>query len=172
MTIGDQSIMKPLLIFYVLLLLKHTDKLINKRIIEFVESNKFVQHILGFTLLTLLIMMCGNDDVETALIQSSIGYMVFVMSTKMNINVGIFMFVLLCFGYGYETILKKKITQLSNDRNVDDAVKDLKCKKYRLLIRYFWILVIIIIFVGSGMYSIKKSMQHNCKYDLCTFFFE
>ncbi len=171
MTINEYSLMKPLLLFYVLQLSANTNGLVNKRLTELINSNKILRHLIGFAVMVVLVSLCEVGEIEDAIMYACVGYMLFILTSKMNGTLNVIVLLLLFIGYFYETYLRNKITKLCNDHNADEIIKVRAYEKCNGYIRYFSIFVVAIIFFGVGLYSIKKCNKYEKTFDLYNFFF-
>jgi hypothetical protein len=166
------SIARVLLIFYLLVASNYTDNLMAKQMKEYLNSNRLVQHFIGFlTLIVLVTMVGGITESRTALIYSLIGYIWFIFSTKLDIYWNIIILILLFIGYMYENSLIVKEKQILDDPNLTDKQKvDIidRCNIYKT-----WIVgsIMTVTLLGTIMYTNKKKVQYGGGYDLFTYMF-
>ena len=97
------TLIKPLFIFYILLASTNSD-LLGKQFKTFVEENRLARHVIAFiTLLTIVIMYGNLSSIAQAVAYSLIGYSVFIMSTKLDVQWNIIILMLLLGGFLYES---------------------------------------------------------------------
>ena len=169
---SQTSIAKVLLIFYLLVASNYTDNLMAKQMKEYLNSNRFAQHIIGFlTLIVLVTMVGGITDTRSALVYSLIGYTWFIFSTKLDIHWNIVILTLLFIGYMYENSLVVKEKHILDDPNLTDKQKiDIvnRCNTYKS-----WTVgsIMIVTILGTLMYTNRKNVQYGGSYDLFTYIF-
>lgn len=169
---SQTSIARVLLIFYLLVASNYTDNLMAKQMKEYLNSNRLVQHFIGFlTLIVLVTMVGGITDTRSSIIYSLIGYTWFIFSTKLDIHWNIIILTLLFIGYMYENSLVIKEQHILNDPNLTEHQKiDIinRCNTYKT-----WIVgsIMTVTILGTIMYTNKKQVQYGGGYDLFTYMF-
>jgi hypothetical protein len=167
---NNVDLIKILLLFYVLTASNYTDKLLSKQMKEYINDNRLVQHVIGFSTIMVLITLVNNNiDTLHTIIYAMIGYTWFIFSTKLDIHWNIIVLLLLFIGYMYENSCNIKEREIMLDPNITDEQKTniiQKQNKYKL-----WILlgIIIITAVGTFMYSYRKQIQYGGNYDIFTY---
>ena len=164
-TESKSSLIKPLLLFYLTLGSKYTNKLLTDKFDKFI-SNRYITHLIAFITLLVIIIEIGQiSDIKNSLIYTSIGYLWFIFTTKLSLNWNILIIVSLLGGYLYETNLNNKNNRLKNDESLDENIiykiyKDnLKSKTNFNLVLFFATLV------GTIYYIQKISSKYNFNFD-------
>lgn len=161
------SLAKVLLIFYVLIASELSDNLMAKQMKEYIRDNKYVQHIIGFLTMFILVTLVGGVvDTRSALVYSLVGYIWFIFSTKLDIHWNIIILILLFIGYIYENSMTIREKEILEDPNLTDEQKKEMIEndnKYKS-----WIVgsVILVTIIGTMFYSHKKSVQYGGGYDI------
>lgn len=161
------SIAKVLLVFYVLIASSCTDGLMAKQMREYIKDNKFMQHIIGFLTMIILVSMIGGVVDTRSIIQYAlIGYVWFVFSTKLDIHWNIIILSLLFIGFMYENSIEVRETEMRNDESLNDIEKQ-KILSEDIQVRN-WIVggIIIVTIIGTVFYSHKKHEQYGGGYDV------
>jgi len=161
------SIAKVLLVFYVLIASSCTDGLMAKQMREYIKDNKFMQHIIGFlTMIVLVSMIGGVVDTRSIILYALIGYVWFILSTKLDIHWNIIILSLLFIGFMYENSIEVRETELQNDVSLNDIEKQ-KILSEDIQVRN-WIVgsIIIVTIIGTVFYSHKKHEQYGGGYDV------
>lgn len=165
------SLAKPLLLFYIIIASQYTGNLLGKQMKEFIESNRLVQHIIGFLMLaTLINLTIKVEDIKKSLIYSLIGYIWFILTTKLDIHWNIITILLLLLIYLYEsklfehelTILKDTVL---NTEEKDNTIKNNNNYRIKLII-----ITLIITMIGSLLYQQKKSIQYGGEFSIKKYF--
>jgi len=168
---SSTSLAKILLIFYMIVASNCTENLLSKQTRDIINNNRYIQHMIGFmTLFVLITLVSDQIDTRTALIYAILGYIWFVFSTKLDIHWNIAIIILLFIGYMYENSNKIRETDIKNDNSLTDE------QKLSLLTEIentkTWIVgsVIIVTILGTIFYSQKKIEQYGGGYDVFTYF--
>lgn len=163
----NQSLVKIMMIFYVLVASSATDNLLSKQIKEFVNDSRYMQHILGFlTMIILVTLVGGTVDNKSAIFYALIGYIWFIFSTKLDIHWNIIILILLFIGYMIENNMHAKELSIKSDKMLSDEQKQNLIKED---IRYRnWVIggIFMVTIVGTLFYSQKKHEQYGGGYDV------
>ena len=131
---------KVLLIFYLIIATNFTDNLVSKQLKTYLTENRLAQHIIGFITLFVLLTSMGNIiDTKTAIIYSLIGYIWFILTTKLDIHWNMIVIAILVCGYLFENNLEKKEKDSLKDNNLTDRDRyniDKKHSKIKSIIYY------------------------------------
>src|SRR5579872_4178034 len=121
---SSTSLAKVLLIFYLFIASSSTDNLMSKQMREYINSNKYMQHIIGFlTMIVLITLVGGVVDTRAAIFYALIGYVWFIFSTKLDIHWNIIILSLLFVGYMYENSMNVREADIKSDKNLTDDQK-------------------------------------------------
>lgn len=164
------SPIKILMLFYLLLMSNLITQKLNKHIIEKLNNNKILQHILGIiTILVILCLVYDNMNIYDMVIYTFIIYFVFVLSTKLNQNVLLFSIMLLILFFLKEYYNNNKINLIIKDYSIDGIQKEIKIKqieKENITLNVIYGLVVI---GGALLYDDKKYKQYGGNYTLKKF---
>lgn len=165
----DSSLIKALLLFYVIIGSSLIQPLLSKQWRNFVEDNRLVQHIIGITtLLALIILFSDNLDNFQILQYITLGYLWFLFSTKLDLHWNIVVTLLLLCLYVNNNKIKQKNTNIVNDKILSNDEKIVLLQKNDKNILYF-VFIFIITITGTYMYSNKKEIQYGGGYSLINF---
>ena len=81
------SLISALLIFYVIIINCFTHDLIAKQVKTLIETNRMVQHIISIIMLFTIIILLLKKNIEISVLYTFIGYLLYVLSTKMDIQI-------------------------------------------------------------------------------------
>lgn len=164
------SPIKILMLFYLLLMSNLITQKINKHIIEKLNNNKNLQHILGIiTILVILCLVYDNMNIYDMVIYTFVIYFVFVLSTKLNQNILLFSIMLLILFFLKEYYNNNKINLIIKDNSIDGIQKEIKIKqieKENITLNVIYGLVVI---GGALLYDDKKYKQYGGNYTLKKF---
>ena len=83
----NTSMVKVLLIFYLLITTNFTDNLVSKQLKTFFEDNRLGQHVIAIIALLVLITSVGGVvDNRKAIVYTLVGYTWFIFTTKLDIH--------------------------------------------------------------------------------------
>ena len=164
---SQTSLAKVLLIFYVFVASSTTDNLMSKQIREYINSNRYMQHILGFlTMIVLVTLVGGVVDNRAAIFYALVGYIWFIFSTKLDIHWNLIIIALLFIGYMIENNMSAREVEIKSDKTLSDEQK----KKLIMTDMMYknWIVgsVLIVTAIGTLFYSQKKQEQYGGGYDV------
>lgn len=169
--INNVPLLKVMLIFYIFISNSSLHPLMSKQWNKTIEDNRIMQHIVGLvTMITIVTLASeGKSNNLIILLYSVIGYLWFILSTKMDIHWIIMIMILLLIGYLYENSLKTKELLIDDDKVLTDVEK-YKLKEENDNKRTYLLLGILgITLIGVFMYSNKKNVQYGGGYNLINF---
>jgi len=150
------SIGKIMILFYLFASSSAIFPLLSKQLKNELENNRAAQHILGFmTILALSILVSnGKFSIMRIFVYAIIGYLWFVLTTKLDLQWTILiMGSLMCFLIYQNTI----------DGNINERKNN---EKYY---QYIPIIIFLSTVIGTVLYSNKKEGQYGGGYDLMNF---
>ena len=162
------SLTKILFIFY-LLMMTTSNKLISKQMQEYINDNRYIQHVLGFLTMIVLITLISNVEMRTAIIYALIGYIWFIFSTKLDIHWNIIILILLFVGYMFENKINLEEQNIRTDNNLTIELKDQLIKDNLNKKNIFVGSIILVTIFGTLLYSKKKHVQYGGNYDIFTY---
>lgn len=164
---SQTSLAKVLLIFYVLVASSTTDNLMSKQIREYINDNRYMQHILGFlTMIVLVTLVGGVVDNRTAIFYAFVGYIWFIFSTKLDIHWNMIILVLLFIGYMIENNMSVRETEIKADKTLTNDQKQKLIKDDMMYKNWIIGSVLMVTIVGTLFYSQKKHEQYGGGYDV------
>lgn len=164
---GQTSLAKVLLIFYVLVASSATDNLMSKQIREYINDNRYMQHILGFlTMIVLVTLVGGVVDNRAAIFYALVGYIWFIFSTKLDIHWNMIILVLLFVGYMIENSMSVREATIKSDKTLSDKQKQDLIKNDMMYKNWIVGSVLMVTIVGTLFYSQKKHEQYGGGYDI------
>jgi hypothetical protein len=164
------SPVKILMLFYLLIMSNFITSKLNKHLVEHINNNKIVQHLL--IIITILVILCLTYDdlsVYDILIYTFIIYFVFVLSTKLNQNVMYISLLLLFVFFIKEYYNNRKINLIIMDKNIDGLVKETNIKKIEKENFILNIIYGVVVIGGALLYDNKKYNQYGGDYRLRKF---
>ena len=143
---------------------------INTKLVERIEKNVMIKHIVGLITIGVLLSLVYNSiPLKDLILYSIIIYVVFLLSTKISKNYVLLGLLLLVGVYFLSAESENRIKGIKNDQsiNIDEKVKLIKhLEGKNNKITYFYIFAVVI---GSLMYDEKKNVQMGGSYDLMKF---
>lgn len=166
LTDNNISIAKALLIFYVIMANQKSD-LLGKQFKELINNNRIAQHIIAFIMMIVVINIIGGvQNTDKMLFYSTIAYVWFVLSTKVDIQWNLILILLLFVWYLYQNRTDTKRFMMDKDTGITKDIKkkfDMKNMNWNTGVVSG---LITITLVGLYLYSNKKGIQYGGgKYD-------
>jgi hypothetical protein len=161
------SIAKILLVFYVLIGSSYADVLISKQLKECLQTNRLVQHLIGFITMVVLVSLVGGVvDTKQIIFYSVISYLLFILSTKADIHWNLIILTTLFIGYMYENQINQSERLMEIDQNIPRQTVALHIAQNEQQRTYIVIFVILLICIGTLFYARKKEGQYGGGYDI------
>jgi hypothetical protein len=152
---------KVLLAFYLLIASQHTN-LMGKQLTNYIENNRMAQHVIAFTLLLVLINIVGEvQEIELMILYTSICYLWFIFSTKLDIQWNVLILLLLLLGYFYESKSNYSISGLFNDQVLTVNDKSQNIQKHKLTRSVIALGLITITLMGTFLYANNNENQNG-----------
>jgi len=163
---NTSSISKVLLFFYLLLASGNINNLYSGQLSMYLDENRHAQHIIGLITMMVLVISVGNyREISKVVSLSILGYLWFLMTTKLDIEWNIAIIMILAFGYLYEQKLSGEINDIINDVVLDGEEKDsLKNKRKNMIYALVGILFALTC-VGTYSYYGRKKAQYMDDFD-------
>jgi len=165
------SPIKILLFFYLILMTNLLSTKLNAHLIENINNNKILKHILIFTTIVVLLTIIYSDlNIYDLIIYGFIIYFVFILSTKMNKNYILGILTLLFLFYLKDYYNKQKIITITRDQTIKGIDKEQKIEninKQNMTINVIFGLLVV---GGALLYDDKKYTQYGGGYSLLKFF--
>ena len=167
------SLARVLLIFYVIIASNFTSNLFSKQLKTFFEESRLAQHLIGFIMMLVLVILIGGvNDTYRALIYSIIGYTWFVFTCKLDIHWNIIIILLMLFGFLYESKLNEKDEATLIDPNLTAEQKQTIIDNNSRYKMYIVLAILSVTIIGSVLYLNKKVDQYGGgKFDVVTYLF-
>ena len=165
------SLVKIVILFYITASSSSLFNLLSKQTKATLENSRIAQHILGFlTLMSLVIMISdGKFSSRRIFLYSVIGYLWFIISTKMDLHFNIIVYGTLMLSYLYFDNLDKEEKRILNDVYILNDGKLLEISKRRMKAYYCIAGIIFLTLIGTSLYSNKKQEQYGGGYSLVNF---
>jgi hypothetical protein len=165
-TVNNTSMIKVLLLFYILIGNSLLEPLLSKQWKQMVKENRLIQHVIGLTTLIALTTFVSEGKMNNLniIIYSLAGYLWFIFSTKMDIHWNIIVIILLLSAYMYENSLKVQANEILNDKVLKDEEKINIVKANDNKKIYISLAIIFITLIGMFLYSDRKEIQYGGEY--------
>lgn len=168
-----RNILTALLFFYLLIASNFTGGLFSKQLRTYFEESRLAQHIIGFIMLLVIVIIIGNiTNIYRAIIYTIIGYIWFIFAGKLDIQWNIIIILLVLFGFLYELQLNNKDKDAINDPNLTQEQKDKIIETNTQYKTYIIVAVLAVTAIGGILYFNKKVGQYGGgQFDLMTYLF-
>lgn len=173
MDISNISLSKAVLLFYIISAGNYTGGLVSKQLQEFLKSNRYAQHMIGYiTMLVLTVMAGGVTEYSSALFYALAAYVWFIFTTKLDAEWNIIIIIMLVAGFLYESKAKEKEIASLKDKNLsEEHIMEIRAIHNRNKLIYVGIGMVLTI-IGTIFYTNKQKIQHGGGFDLIKYVFE
>lgn len=153
---------KFLLALYLVQLSGFTNNTLGKQLKEYAKNNRIFQHIINIIFLFVLISFIDNNKSIGEITISSLGiYLVYLLSTKLDLQFNLLILGAIIVYYLYTRDLENKKNRIINDTDLDNAIKEsiLTFDKYKYNIAGVGILSGLLYLVY--VYGLRKNVQYG-----------
>lgn len=164
------NIFKLLTVFYLLQLSNYTKPLISKQLKEFLLENRIAQHIVNYCLLLVIFILTYPHDLSKNILYSSFAYILFIMTTKMELHMNLIILLLLLAGFIYENNYANKSNRILNDNDLNHEDKNTIFNNLFKNNMVFYTVFVIFTILFMVFYMRKKMGQYGGSYDSLNFF--
>ena len=168
---SNVSIIKLVLLFYVLTSSSLITPVLSKQFKELITNNRIAKHVVGISTMASLLVITNEGQLDTTriLIYSTIAYIWFILSTKLDIQWNIIILSSLLVAYLYENSLKTKENQLNLDSTLSNEQKNVIRNRNSKIRMGMLCGIFGITLFGLFLYSHKKEVQYGGGYSLTNF---
>lgn len=166
------SIISALLIFNLLVLNCFQHDLLAKQVKTLISEDRRVQHIMACMLLFVIILVLTRMSIEKSLLYTVLGYFLFILTTKLDIQFNIIVFGLLLAGFLYECTIVQKEEQVEKDPVLSQEDKQNVLTKFTTNKVSLAIGTIIFTVVGTYLYMTRKQIQYGGSFSYQKYFLD
>lgn len=165
---SDFSISKILLIFMLITSSSSLFPLLSKQTKNILENNRLAQHFLALiTIMSLIILYSdGKFCIQRIVIYTCICYLLFILSTKMDLHFNLMLILSLLLIFLYQNTIKNEELKIQEDNILTQEEKQNIINNKKKYYLYFTGSIIFIIISGTILYSNKKEIQYGGGYSL------
>jgi len=166
------SLPTALFIFYLLAGQNYLKGLYNNQMNEFIDNNLFVRHILGLMIMMVVVInLVKTENIKEVVLYTSLAYIWFVLSTKMDIHWNLLIVFILLIGYLYDSKISFHEKSALEDQSVESSdLLLIKAKNDRMR-NTILISLLTVTTVGVSCYLYKKINQYHDDFDFTKFAF-
>jgi len=165
------SPIKVLMFFYLILMANLLSTKLNAHLIDNINNNKILKHIIIFvTIIVLLTLVYSDLNIYDLIIYGFIIYFVFILSTKMNKNYVMGILSLLVLFYLKDYYNKQKIMIIAKDQTLNGLDKEKKIENINKQNLSMNVIFGLLVVGGALLYDNKKVAQYGGGYSLQKFF--
>ena len=139
---------------------------------EYINDSRYVQHFLGFLLMYSLVATVSKLRSQTSIVAySAIGYLLFTLSTKLDLPWNLAIVGMLIVSYLYEQKMHKKEQDSDDDPALEDNDKKRIVIKHKINKYIMMIGVAAVIAIGTSCYYKRKKVQYGGAFDVNKYVF-
>lgn len=163
---NDISIMKTIMMFYLLIFTSVISDKIKNKISMRVEENLIIKHIIGLITVGVLLSMVYQLDIKELILYSLVIYSIFLLSTKISSNY-VLLAILVSSGiYFMDYFNQNKLKNIKIDQSIDSKNKEIIMDNLHKKSKHITIFYIGAVILGSLLYDEKKYKQFGGSYSL------
>lgn len=163
---------KPLLLLYLFIATDHIKNLYGGQFRDFIKDSRVMQHIIGFIGMLVIINLASDiDNIKTLLLYTTLGYVWFLLTTKLNIYWNLALFAILVIAYLYQANMESKESKTNKDPSLYDDDKVLVKYKNTQTNKVMFYTVLGITAIGILIYGIGKYTKYGQNFDIYKFIF-
>lgn len=169
--LNKKNTLVEILLIYYLFNISTSSTLVSKQLLNYVENNRLIKHLIGFITVVVLLTLIHGTNISNAeiLIYAFLCYTWFILSTKLDIHWNIIILLSLVVAYMYDNIVRNKNDEVDNDKVLTNEEKN-KVKNIGNMNNVYILCGIIgITLLGVYLYSEKKHVQYGGGFDMMTF---
>lgn len=137
------------------------NKTISHQMTNIMSNNRLFQHVMTFIMLFVLLSLNKKTSLTNDIMISVFLYILYVLSTKLDLHWTLLMLALLFGAYIYYTYNDLDY----DDKNIDEYIKKQHSHKQELYKKYIIGAIIIIVISGTLFYNNRKIQQYGGNYD-------
>lgn len=166
------TLAKGILLFYLAVGNNFLKNLYPGQLTDVIDKSRLAQHVIGFiTMFVLIDLASDTSKLDSTLIYSTIAYLLFVLTTKLDLHWNLAIVILLIAGYLYERRLETKEVNSEKDPSLNKGDIMKIHNKNNKIKTTILITLIIITGIGTYFYHKKKITQYGGNYDNIKFLF-
>lgn len=152
------SLSKVVLLFYLLIANNYTNKLMSGQLNDFLDKNRYAQHLIGFiTMLVLINLVGGVTDFQMAIMYSLIAYLWFIFTTKLDLSWNLLIIGVMVLALLYENTMVDKEVKSEDDQALEEDDKKKIRNRHNRMKTLVVIAIITITIIGTALYFNKKT---------------
>ena len=156
------SMSKAVLLLYLIISNNYTNELLSGQFTEFIKSNRYAQHFIGYmTMLVLINMVGGVSDPQMAALYSLIGYLWFIFTTKLDLSWNLLIIGVMVIALLYENTMMNKEIQSYDDQALEEVDRKKIRNRHSRLKTIVVTSILVITIIGTALYFNKKQVQYG-----------
>lgn len=168
---NNVSLAKTLLLFYISAAGNFTGNLFSRQQQIELTNNRMVQHFIGFVTMLVLVVMAGNVTCpKSAVCYTLIGYVWFILTTKMDIKWNMLIVFLLVIGFLGESKLLGSDQRINKDKYIPEDKKQDIIKRHNHIKGLVVVGIMLVTVAGTSFYVQKKVGQYGGGFDPIVYF--
>ena len=112
-----------------------------------------------------------TTDPMPAAVYSLLGYVWFLLTTKLDLKWNLAIIFLIIIGFIYENIMRKKEKNIMDDQALDEVDKQKIRSKHNKNKMIIFISILLITLLGTLQYYMKKRGQYGVEFNITKFIF-
>jgi len=162
---SNTTIQNSLFYLYLIIGVSYLNNLYSNKLNQYLNQNKYAQHLLGFIILLVIINLSGVSDFLPAIGYTLITYSLFILTTNMDLYWTLIFLSILLFSYFYKNYSNQEINRIKLDDSLSVQDKKNLTKRYKRFNIYLTISIIVIILFGLFNYLKDKELQFGDDFD-------
>lgn len=161
---------QALLLFYLVIAGNQLGGMLSRQLMDALKNDRMAQHIVGLvTMLTLVVNFGGVTSAKNAVFYTVLGYIWFLMTTKLDLRWNLILLILMVVGFLYETNMMGKEKNFLVDQALTNEDKERILNNHRKVKNTIVVTLFTITLIGFILYYIKKRKQYGIDFNASTF---
>ena len=164
---NNHQLTNGLLIFYLALAGNYLGDLFSPQMQRLFTNNRWMKHVIGLTTMSVSVVYgAGISEMNRMAAYTVVCYIMFLLSTKMDVQWNMLLLALLLGGY----IINNNSKNLVGDAE-DSAEAKAQIKKYGKEQDRILIVMLVVTLIGTALYARRQSIDHGANFNLVKYIF-
>ena len=164
---NNHQLTKGLLIFYLSLAGNYLGDLFSPQMQRLFNDNRWVKHMIGLTTMSVSVVYgAGITDVSRMAAYTAVCYVMFLLSTKMDVQWNMLLLALLLAGYVIDNNRSNLVGDAEDSSEAKSQISKYNKEQDRILI-----VMLVVTLIGTALYARRQSVDHHADFNLVKYIF-
>lgn len=164
---NNHQLTKGLLIFYLALAGNYLGDLFSPQMQRLFDKNRWVKHIIGLTTMSVSVVYgAGITEMNRMVAYTVVCYVMFLLSTKMDVQWNMLLLALLLAGYVIDNNRSNLIGDAEDSEEAAAQISKYNKEQDRILM-----VMLVVTLIGTALYARRQSVEHGADFNLIKYIF-